>query len=159
MNFNVMDVVFLLLIILLMIRCFLKGIISEFLNMSGFVFGLLASLFLYKNGAEFIRENFWPELEIIPEVIAFIALFLIVFIIIKLLEILLKGIIQGIRLGNVDKFFGIFFGFAEGIVLVSLILFLLRIQPFFDSSIILEDSYFANLLLPYITGIESIANV
>jgi len=157
MGFGIIDIVFILLIILLMIRCFMNGLISELMTMAGFVFGLLASLFLYKNGAQLLRENFWPELEVVPEVIAFITLFLVVFIIVKLVEMMLKGIVDGISLGNADKALGLIFGFAEGIVLVSLILFLLTIQPLFDASPILEDSFFANLLLPLITGIENLA--
>jgi len=156
MTFSVIDFVFIALLGLFMVRCYLKGFLSELLSMAGLVLGTLASLFFYKNGAEFLRERFMPEAEIIPEVIAFAALFVIVFLIVKLLEILLKSIINSIKLGGADRFLGIIFGFAEGIAVVSLILFLLRIQPLFDPSAILSDSFFANLLLPLITGKESI---
>ena len=159
MSFSVIDFVFLGLVGLFMIRCFLKGFVSEILSMAAFVFGLLAALFLYKNGGEFLRERFWPDLNTIPEIAAFAALFLIVFIVVKLLEILLKGIISRISLSGADKFLGIIFGFAEGIVVVSLILFLLRIQPLFDPSLILSDSFFARILLPLITGTENIISV
>jgi membrane protein required for colicin V production len=67
---------------------------------------------------------------------------------------LLKGIILRVRLGGADKFLGLIFGFLEGIAVISLILFLLGIQPLFDSSVILANSFFANLLLPLITGIH-----
>ena len=155
MNFSVIDIVFILLTVLFVIRCFLKGFVSELLSMAAFVLGILASLFFYKNGAEFLRENFWHDLEVIPEVVAFIALFLIVFIVIKLLEIMLKGIIQGVKLGNADRFLGIIFGFFEGVAVISLCLFVLRIQPLFDPSEILSESVFARFLLPLITGLEN----
>jgi membrane protein required for colicin V production len=157
MNVSAMDVVFILLIAVFMIRCFLKGFISEILSMAAIVLGLMASLFFYKNGAEYLRENVWPGLEVIPEIIAFIALFLIVFILIKILETMLKGIIQGIRLGGADKFLGLVFGFAEGIIVVSLIIFVLQIQPLFDSTLLLDESFFANLLLPLITGARTVS--
>ncbi|MCL2410369.1 MAG: CvpA family protein [Treponema sp.] len=157
---NVLDVVFILLILLLMIRCFLKGLISEVSSMAALVFGLMASLLFFNSGADFLRDNFWPELEIVPEVIAFIALFLVVFILVKILEMLLKGVVHGLALGGVDKFLGLIFGFAEGIVLTGLILFVLSIQPLFDSSELLKNSFFANLLLPLITGgVENIIYV
>jgi len=159
MNLSVIDVIFILLITLFVIRCYLKGFVSELLSMAAVVLGILSSLFFYKNGGEYLRVKFWPELKIIPEVIAFIALFLIVFITVKLLEIMLKGIINGVRLSGVDRFIGIFFGLAEGIAVVSLILFVLRIQPLFDSSSILSESVFAKFLLPLITGSESITDV
>jgi len=154
LNFTVLDFIFVALVFIFVIRCYLKGFISELLSMAAIVLGLLASLYFYKNGGEFIRNRFMPEMKAIPEILAFIALFLIVFIVIKLLEAVLKGIINGIRLGSADRFLGIVFGFAEGLAVVSLILFILRIQPLFDPSSILSDSFFAGLLLPLITGTE-----
>jgi membrane protein required for colicin V production len=127
--------------------------------MSAIILGLLASLFFYKNGGEFLREQFWPDLKVIPEVVAFIALFVIVFMVIKLLELMLKGIIERIQLSGADRFLGVIFGFAEGLVVVSLILFLLQVQPLFDAAAILSESSFARLLLPFITGQENITSV
>jgi len=133
-----------------MIRCYLKGFISELLSMAAIVLGLLASLFFFKNGADFIREKFLPNVKVIPEILAFIALFIIVYIIIKLFEKLLKDVIEGIRLKGVDHFLGIIFGFLEGIVVICLILFILRIQPLHALSALLKDSFFADKLLPLI---------
>jgi membrane protein required for colicin V production len=124
--------------------------------MAAIVLGILASLFFYKNGAEFIRESFLPGMKTLPEIIAFIALFVIVFIVVKLLEILFKGVIHGLRGGGIDRFFGLIFGFAEGIAVISLVLFVLTVQPLFDSSAILSGSFFARFLLPLITGMEPI---
>jgi membrane protein required for colicin V production len=138
-----------------MIRCYLKGFIGELLSMAAILFGLLAAIYFYKNGGEFLRNHFWHGVKAFPEVVAFIALFVFVFIAIKLLEILLKGIINGISLGGADRFLGIVFGFLEGIAVVSLILFLLRVQPLFDPGVLLSESFFANLLLPLILSPET----
>jgi len=154
-----LDIIFTILIVLFVIRCYLKGFISEILSMAAIVMGLLASLFFYKNGGEFVRAQFMPDTKIVPEVIAFISLFLIVFLIIKFLEVLFKNIIYNVQLGNADRFLGVIFGLAEGIAVVSLVLFLLRIQPLFNPSSLLSDSIFARLLLPFITGKENIADV
>jgi len=150
---SVIDIVFLVLIGLLMIRCYLKGFIKELLSMAAIVLGALASIFLYKNGAMYLRENFWPELtNPIPEIISFVALFAVVFFIVKLLEILLKEVIKGLKLGGADKFLGFIFGFAEGVAVVSLILFLFQlIKPIYDASNLLSESFIADLLLPLIT--------
>ena len=155
MNFTVIDIVFIALIGLLIVRCYLKGFVSELLSMAGYVLGLLAALFFYKNGADFLREKFWPGLQTIPEILSFIFLFVIVLILVKLLAIMLKGIIDGIKLGGVDRVLGIIFGLAEGIAVVSLVLFVIRIQPLFNPSAILSESFFARILLPFITGLES----
>jgi len=151
-SFSVLDFVFLGLMGLFMIRCYIKGFISELLSMAAIVLGLLASLFFYKNGAAFLRLKYMPDLKVIPEIIAFIALFIIVFFIVKLFEMILNGVIEGVMLKGADHFLGIIFGFAEGLAVISLILFLLRIQPLFNPSPLLNDSFFARILLPLITG-------
>jgi membrane protein required for colicin V production len=156
---GVLDIAFIILIALFVIRCYLKGFISELLSMAAIVLGLLASLFFYKSGGEFVRARFMPDTKIVPEVIAFVLLFLIVFLIIKLLEVVFKNIIYEVQLGNADRFLGVIFGLAEGIAVISLVLFLLRIQPLFDPSTLLSDSIFARLLLPLITGKENISGV
>ncbi|MDR0601318.1 MAG: CvpA family protein [Treponema sp.] len=148
----VIDIIFAVLIIIFTVRCYLRGFIGELLSMTALVLGLLASLFFYKNGAVFIRERFMPGVGVIPEILAFVILFLVVFIAVKIVEHLLRDIIEGIRLGNVDRFLGIFFGIAEGIVVVSLVLFVLSIQPVFNAHSILEKSLFARILLPFISG-------
>jgi membrane protein required for colicin V production len=102
--------------------------------------------------AVLVRAWFMPEVKIVPEVIAFAALFIIVYIVVKIIEMTLKNIIEGIQLGGLDRLLGAALGIIEGIVVVCLILFLLSIQPFFDSGPVLEKSIFATFLLPLIFG-------
>jgi membrane protein required for colicin V production len=150
----VIDIIFAALIVLFTIRCYLRGFIRELLSMAGVVLGLLASFLLYKNGAAFIRVRFMPDLKIIiiSEILAFIAIFLVVFIAMKILERLFRDIIQGIQLGGVDRVLGIFFGLAEGIIVVCLFLFVMGIQPLFNAEQVFGESLFARVLLPFITG-------
>jgi membrane protein required for colicin V production len=157
--FSIIDIVFVGLIGLFMIRCYLKGFVSELLSMAAVALGLLAALFLHKNGGAFLRKQFMPDLTVIPEIIAFAILFILVFIIVKLVERMLINIIDEVSLTNADSYLGLIFGLAEGIAVVSLILFLLRIQPLFDASAMLHDSFFARCLLPLIIGKENIPSV
>lgn len=152
MNFAVVDIVFAGIIVLFVLRCIVRGFVSEIMFLVSLVFGLLSSIFFFRTVGEFIRERFMPEVATVPEVIAFIALFLFVFIIARILETILKGIIRGFGLGRLDRFLGAIVGVAEGIVVICLILLLITVQPFFDSSIVLGNSFFAELLLPFIVG-------
>jgi len=152
MEFAAIDYIFITLIALFTIRCFIKGFISEILSMAGIVLGILAALLFYRNGAEFLRNQLMPDVKIVPEILAFTALLVIVFLFMKLLEGLLKNILKGINMGGLDKIFGVAFGLAEGLIVVSLILFLLSIQPLFNPSAILSDSFFAPIILPLIIG-------
>ena len=146
------DIVFMVVIAISSLRCAARGFISELLSMAALIFGLLAALLFFKGGALLVREWFMPGMKAVPEVIAFIALFFIVYIIVKIVEITLKNIIEGIKLGGLDHLLGFILGFVEGVIIVCLFLFLISVQPFFDSGVIFEKSFVAKMLLPLITG-------
>jgi membrane protein required for colicin V production len=165
-SFKLIDYIGLFLILLLAIRCTLRGFISEFMTLASLVLGVLGSLFLYRFGADFLRDHglrtftenipgFIRELlpalvRSIPEILACILIFAIIFLAVKLVGYLLKDIIQQISLGGVDRFLGFLFGLTEGIVVISLLLLALKLQPVFDAAPLLEGSFFAELLLPLI---------
>jgi len=153
-NLSVIDFIFLGLIGLFVIRCFLKGFISELLTVAAILFGVLAAVFFHNNIAEYFQENHWPEMNFtVLIVLAFVSLFITVALIITLIKLLLKGIISRANLGGSDRFLGIILGLVEGFAVVGLVLFLLRvIQRLFkiDTMPLLENSFFANLLLPLI---------
>jgi len=158
-TFSVMDIIFLSLTGLLMIRCFFKGFLAEIFSMAAVIFGLLAALFLHKNGGLLLKERFWPELDLIPKIVAFAAIFLIVYIVIKIVQLILVDIINKIKLSGADRFLGIILGFAEGLIVISFSIFILNIQPLFDASALLSDSFFGRLLLPIIAGNEGAVSV
>ncbi len=151
-GFSAIDIAFVALIVIFIVRCSLRGFVSELLSMASVVLGLLAALYFHLKGGVFIRERFMPGMKVLPEIIAFVLLFLIVFVVVKILEALLKQIIEGIRLGKLDRFLGIVFGLIEGVVVVCLVLFIIDIQPLFDARQLLAKSFFASYLMPFITG-------
>jgi membrane protein required for colicin V production len=146
----VIDIIFAALILILAIRCALRGFVGELLSMASVVLGFLTAVLFYQRGGAFVRTKVLTEVRVLPEILAFIALFLIVFIIIRVLESILQDIIERISLGGVDRFLGLIFGLLEGLVVVALILVVLTIQPLFDAEGILRGSIFAELLLPLI---------
>ena len=154
MNIAILDIVLGALILIIIIRCALRGFIEEVMSMASLALGILGAVFFYKNGAVFIREHFMPGVEVLPEILAFIALFLMIFIVIKLVEYILRDIIARINLGGVDRFLGIIFGVFEGIALAALVIFFLREQPLFDEEPLLRNSIFARFLLPLIGRIR-----
>jgi membrane protein required for colicin V production len=152
MGLAIIDIVFLVIIAIFAFRCALKGIVSELMSMAALVLGLLAAVFFFRKTAELIRGRFIPDVKILPEIVAFALVFFIVFAVIKILETILKEIIEGIKLNGPDRFFGFILGLAEGLVIVCLLLFLITVQPFVESELILEGSFFAELLMPFIIG-------
>ncbi|MDR2110548.1 MAG: CvpA family protein [Spirochaetaceae bacterium] len=150
MSLAILDIILGTLILILIIRCALRGFIEEVMSMASFVLGILGAVFFHKNGAVFVRERFMPGVKVLPEVLAFIALFLMIFVVIKLVEHILRDIVTRINLGGVDRFLGIIFGVFEGIALAALVVFFLKVQPLFDSGPLLRESVFARFLLPLI---------
>ncbi|GHV81456.1 hypothetical protein AGMMS49991_00140 [Spirochaetia bacterium] len=150
MNLQVIDIIFAALILIITIRSFLRGLIEELLSMASVVLGLAAAFFLHKNGGVFLAERFKLEMKILPDVLAFVGIFLIVFAAVKLLEFILRDIVARINLDPLDHFLGAVFGVIEGLMLVSLILWILTVQPLFNPQSLLENSLFAQLLLPFI---------
>jgi membrane protein required for colicin V production len=148
----VIDIIFIFLTLLLVIRCALRGFVAELMPIAAVVLGLLTALYLYKNGGLFIRGFFFKDVKYIPEMMAFTALFMVVFGAIKVVEHIIKDIIRRIGLNGIDRFLGFLFGFVEGLVLISLVLWVFTVQPLFDEKPLLERSFFAEYILPVING-------
>ena len=153
MTIAAFDIVCAVLMLILVVRCALRGFIDEVMSMASVVLGVMLALFFYKNGADFIREK-WISMKVVPEILSFAAIFLIVFLVVRFVEYLLKDIIEGINLHGLDRFLGVLFGILEGFVLIGLILFILVIQPLFDPSPIFHNSYVAKFLLPLVTNVQ-----
>jgi membrane protein required for colicin V production len=149
-GYAVIDIVLLVLLILLVIRGFIRGFVSEFFSLGAPALGVLASFLFYKNGGEFLRTRYFHDVKVIPEILAFLAIFLIVFIICKIVQKIINDVISGMNLTTWDKVLGALFGLVEGIVITSLVLFIITIQPLFDPSAVLQGSIFGNIFLPLI---------
>ena len=152
-GFSYLDIGLTILIVLLAVRSFTRGFVSEFFSLGAPVLGILGGFLFYRNGAEFIRTYYLKELKGLPEILAFVAIFLIVYIVCKILNKILNDVIEGMKLDSIDKILGGIFGILEGIVMVSLVLFILSIQPLFDASAVLENSFYGKIILPIIVRI------
>jgi membrane protein required for colicin V production len=148
MNMAVIDIIFLALIAILIIRCGLRGLIKEVMSMASVALGLFAAVSFYRQGAAFVRTKILEDVAVLPELIAFVILLAIVFFAIKILEHIIQDIVSRIHLGGLDRALGLVFGLLEGLVLVRLILFVLSIQPLFDAESLLEHSVVVKLIDP-----------
>ncbi|MDR1306218.1 MAG: CvpA family protein [Treponema sp.] len=150
MNLPLIDLVFIILLGLLTLRGFLKGFTGEFFSIASLVLGILAAVLLFKNGAAFLRDRYFQNLSLVPEILAFLAIFLAVFFLGKVLEHIVKDIITRLNLDRLDRGLGLFLGAAEACALIVLVVFVLLIQPLFDPRQFLEKSFFVRFLAPII---------
>jgi len=149
-NIPVIDMIFLIIIVLMLIRGYVKGFIAEFFSWAALVLAIWVAVLLHPAGAAFIRGKIMENVKYIPEILAFIAIFIIIMLLVKMLEHILKDVIMGAKLGGANKVLGAVFGLVEGLTLTALILFLLTVQPLFNASNIIADSIIAQILLPII---------
>jgi membrane protein required for colicin V production len=118
------------------------------MSVASLVLGLLAAFLFHKPASAFVMGKWLPDSPILADIIATAALFLIVFAAVKILKHVIQDIIAAVNLGGIDRFIGLLFGFAEGVLLVTLIVWLISIQPLFDPRPLLESSVIAQILLP-----------
>jgi membrane protein required for colicin V production len=154
MELPVIDIVFGVVILLLMLRSLLRGLIREALSMAQWVLGLAAAFLFHRRVAAWLAENYFPHQKYIPDVLAFAGIFIIIFIVILIVGKILRDIVTDVHLGGVDHFLGALFGVLEGLLLVSLIIWLLGVQPFFDTRPLLAGSFLYGLLAPLIGTLE-----
>ena len=150
-KFVMLDIICAVLVLLFVLRCSMRGFVKELMSMAATTFGLLVGAFFYKDVAAFIRTQVMPETKLVPEILGFIVLFVIVFVVVRIVCVMLKDILEQMNLSGGDRFLGAVFGLAEGLAVVSLILFFINIQPVIDREKILSGSIFAERLLPLVS--------
>jgi membrane protein required for colicin V production len=152
-NFQVIDLIFGILIALIAIHGYVGGLIREIFSWAALVIAILAAVFFHPAGAAIIRQKVMPNVRYVPEILAFIGVFLIAMLVCKMIERLLRDVVAGANLGKLDKILGLVFGFIEGLAVTALILFVLSVQHLFDISKLIGDSIFAQILLPHLPEI------
>jgi len=146
---NTLDIIFSILVALLALRCFFKGIVYELMTKASILGSAFLAIIFYRIVGVWLSKI--AELGSFAPIAGFIVVALVVFIIMKLLQASIATIVEGLNIRSLDRVLGLFLGIAEGILLCALILIALRLQPIFDLSKIFEGSFFARILLPLIS--------
>ena len=135
---NVLDYILIAILLIFVIRGFVRGLINEIFGFGSFIIPLLLGILFYqKMGAVFA-----PSMNlIVANVLDFLVVFICAFVLIKIIQLLVKTIFSGPILNSLDKTLGLLMGFAEGGALVFLILVaLVEIKGKIDTSALLEGS-------------------
>jgi membrane protein required for colicin V production len=144
MTVAVIDIVFSGIILMFMITAAVRGLIREFFSKAAFICGIIGAVLLtpvlqtYVNG---LVKN-----TIAAKIVSFILIFIIIFLVVKIIQELFSAIFSGEILRGLDHSLGLVFGILEGIVVVTFIIALIEIQPWFDVAHILKNSFFAKIL-------------
>ena len=130
---NYFDVAIAVIIIAFIIMGFRKGLIAEVLGLLGIVIAFFLAIRFGGFAAGFIPERFK-----LPEILNYVAGFILVFggvvIFFRMLTKALKSVIHPTALKGLDKIGGLMIGFAEGLLIASVIVFLFSLTPLADAA-------------------------
>ncbi|MCK9401530.1 MAG: CvpA family protein [Bacteroidales bacterium] len=122
---NLLDFILLVPVVWICIRGFSKGLIIELASLIGLILGILAAYYFSGYVRDFLKDYFsFKEntLRIIAYIVTFLAVILVVYLIGKIIE----KFIDIVAMGWLNKILGAVFGLAKGIVLVSILLFIIE---------------------------------
>ena len=152
MAFTVIDYIFVFVIILFAILGVVKGFIDNVFGKLSWILGILGAFFFYDTVARNVLSGI--SNHIAANILAFIIIFVIVFLIIKMIQVIIGRMFELPVLNSLDRALGFFFGVVEGLAVVTLIIFLLCNQPFFNIDNLFDNSFFFGLFNRFLSNVN-----
>jgi len=149
---NAFDIAVIVIISFCLIRGLFRGLIGEVSGIIGVVAGFYGAYTYYPLITPYAEK--WIENPGIRNLTAFFLLFCAILVIVSLISILIRKVLKLVFLGWVDRIFGLVFGAAKGVLVVS-VLFIMITTFLPKSSTILTDSKFS----PYVAEVSKVMTV
>ncbi|MCF7945504.1 MAG: CvpA family protein [Spirochaetia bacterium] len=146
MELSGFDIAALVILGVIGLRGLAKGFVREFLSKASYLVGLLTALMFAGLAAEYIDE--WLGIGNWSNIVAFIILFAAGFGITRIFSLSMRNVLEQLHLTFLDNVLGFVLGVIEGAVIISFIIFLLRLQTLMSVDMIMEESSIAALLEP-----------
>jgi membrane protein required for colicin V production len=129
---NWVDVIIAVVLLGFAIRGLMRGFLRELLSLVGLFLGLWIALLKFVPLGEWVQHKF-PLTEPLPFHIAFLAIFLSVASLAGIVGYLLHRIARGLLMGWLDAIVGLGFGSVKGVMILTVLLFLLAHLPLAES--------------------------
>ena len=149
---NTFDIIIIVIVSFCLIRGAFKGLIGEISGIIGVVAAFYGAYTYYPMITVYAEK--WIENSAIRDLAAFFLIFCAILLIVSLISLLIRKILNLVFLGWVDRTFGLIFGAAKGILIVSVI-FIIITSFFPKNSEFLNTSKFA----PYIAKVSETMTV
>ena len=114
-SISVLDLVYLIITILSLIKCYIKGFVLSVLAMAKWLLAYVLTLIIFPRIKPYVKDII--DNEYILDIVLGISIFIIVIFFILLIN---KGISKAVKytgLGNLDTIFGFFFGFVRSYII------------------------------------------
>jgi len=144
-SFTVFDIVALVIILLLAIRCLIRGFVKEILSLAGIIGGVILGRLYADQAAEFFMP--WVDKESVALVAGFAAICIGCVIVASLASWLISRVIRKSFLGWIDRLAGFIVGALQGLLITGVfVLVIYGIYGSLDKSF-LKDSVLAGPML------------
>ena len=110
-SMSIIDLIYLVLTILSLIKCYTKGFVLSVLSMSKWLLAYILTLIIFPKVKPYVKDII--DNEYVLDIALGVSIFVVVIFIILLIN---KGISKTVRysgLGTLDTFFGFWFGFVR----------------------------------------------
>ncbi len=114
-SISILDLVYLIITILSLIKCYIKGFVLSLLTMAKWLLAYVLTLIIFPRVKPYVKNII--DNEYILDIMLGISIFIIIIFFILLIN---KGISKAVKytgLGNLDKMFGFFFGFVRSYII------------------------------------------
>ena len=114
-SMSILDLVYLIITILSLIKCYIKGFVLSVLAMAKWLLAYVLTLIIFPRIKPYVKDII--DNEYILDIALGISIFIIVIFFILLIN---KGISKAVKytgLGNLDTIFGFFFGFVRSYII------------------------------------------
>ena len=114
-SISIIDLIYLILTILSLVKCYRKGFVLSILAMSKWLFAYIMTLIIFPKAKPYVKDII--DSEYILDIVLGILIFVIIIFLVLLIS---KGISKAIKytgLGKLDSIFGFFFGFVRSYII------------------------------------------
>ena len=114
-SISILDLMYLIITILSLIKCYRKGFVLSILAMAKWLFAYIITLIIFPRAKPYVKDI--VDNEYVLDIGLGVSIFIIVIFLVLLVN---KGISKAIRytgLGSLDTVFGLFFGFVRSYII------------------------------------------
>jgi membrane protein required for colicin V production len=147
---NWVDVIIAVMLLGFVVRGLMRGFLRELLSLVGLFLGLWLALLEFVALGEWIQQKF-PLTEPLPFHIAFLAIFLSAAGVASLVGYLLHRVAKGLLMGWLDAIVGLGFGSIKGVMILTVLLFLLTQLPLADP---IKTQLRTSAVVPYLERVN-----
>ncbi|MBC8213496.1 MAG: CvpA family protein [Candidatus Marinimicrobia bacterium] len=128
---NIIDVLILVILALFTFFGAKRGFISEVSRIIGLIAGFVLANQFHNEANQFLQQ--WISNESVCNVISYLAIFIVVVFAVSIIASILQKFFEFILLGWLNRLLGLLLGFIKGMLIVSVLIFVIEAFPTTDS--------------------------